>query len=78
MPVKQTVIVQFSEGVPALLNLYLVFAVSVGTVRVSVHDGSAARVTCEPSATMVPGATSHPDTLIVADKFVPIVEIVTG
>jgi hypothetical protein len=78
VPEPQTVTVQVVEGVPALLNLYLALAVSDGTVKVRVQDGSAESVICAPFAEMDVGTTLHPETEIVAEMLVPMVVIVTG
>ena len=78
VPDPQAVRVQVGEGVPALLNLYLVLAVSGGTVKVTVQDGSTASVACAPLAEMDPGTTLQPDNDIVAAMPVPTVVIVTG
>lgn len=78
VPPAQTVTFQFVDATPALLNRNLVVDVSAGTVKVSVHDGLAANVTCTPLACIVVGTTLQPDTEMVGARFVPIVEIVTG
>ncbi len=78
VPDPQAVRVQVVAGVPALLNLYLVLAVSGGTVNVTVQDGSTASVACAPLAGMDPGTTLQPDNDIVAAMLVPTVVMVTG
>ena len=78
VPAAQTVTFQVVEGDPALLNLNLVFAVSDGTVKVSVQDGLAARVTWTPLACTDVGTTLQPETEIVGARLVPMVERVTG
>jgi len=42
-------------------NLYTEIAVSVGTLIVTMHDGDAVNEYDAPSATIVIGATEHPD-----------------
>ncbi len=78
VPDPQAVTVQVVEGVPTLLNLYLALAVSDGTVKVKVQDGSAESVICAPFAEMDVGTTLHPETEIAAEMLVPMVAIVTG
>ncbi len=78
VPDPQDVRVQVGEGVPALLNMYLVSAVSGDTVKVTVQDGSTASVVCAPLAEMDPGTTLQPDNDIVAAMLVPTVVMVTG
>ena len=78
MPVAQVVIVQVVEEVPKLLNLYLLVAPSLGTVKVRVQDGSAARVAWTPLAVRDVGETLQPETETVAWKTEPRVAIVTG
>ncbi len=78
VPDPQAVRVQVSEGVPAMLNLYLVLALSGCTVKVTVQDGSTASVVCAPLAEMDPGTTLQPDNDIVAAMLVPSDAMVTG
>ncbi len=78
VPVAQTATIQVVDGVPVLLNLYLAPDVSDGTVKVKVHDGSAASVSCAPSAEIDVGVTLQLDTEIVAEMPVPMVVMVTG
>jgi hypothetical protein len=78
VPDPQAVRVQVDEGVPALLNLYLVLEVSGGTVKVTVQAGSTASVVCAPLPEMDPGTTLQPDNDIVPAMLVPAVVMVTG
>ncbi len=78
VPVAQTATVQVVAGVPVLLNLYLALDVSEGTVKVKVQDGSAASVSCAPSAEIDVGVTLQLDTEVAAEMPVPMVVMVTG
>ena len=67
VPEPQVLGVQVVDALPALLNLYLVFAPSAGTVMVRVHEGEAVTVCEEPSAEIVVEETLHPANVIVVE-----------